>query len=93
MDAGKPVTVLGTVMSTRLRHGQTVHQVEATGPEGQRLDLEVVARARHTGSVRVVWDPTGRHDPHFAAALPWRLIGLGAAIVIVIVVVGWLTMG
>lgn len=93
MPGGQSVMVYGTVMGTRLVGRNTVHRVEATSPGGGRIDFEVTARKRHRGSVRVIWDPSGIVEPRFVAEPPWRLIGLAAVVIALIVIGGWLLFG
>jgi hypothetical protein len=92
MARERSVTVYGTVMATRLDGRHTIHTVEATAPGGSHIDLVVIARKRHRGSVRVAWDPNGYTEPRFIDGLPWGLIGLTFAIIATIVVVGWLVL-
>jgi hypothetical protein len=80
-------------MGTRLDGRNTVHHVEATGPHGDHLDLLVTARKRHRGSVRVLWDPDETVEPHFPPEMPWAMLGIGAAIVVAIVLGGWFLLG
>ena len=90
MARERSVTVYGTVMATRLEGRHTVHTVEATAPGGSHLNLVVIARKRHRGSVRVVWDPAGQIEPRFADGLPWGLLGIALGIIAIIVVAGWI---
>ena len=93
MAGGRSITVYGTVMGTRLEGRDTIHRVEATGPRGERLDLQVVARKRHRGAVRVIWDPDGFAESRFPSEMPWAIIGLAIGIIALIVVGAWLLLG
>ena len=90
MARERSVTVYGTVMATRLDGHHTVHTVEATAPGGSHLAFTVIARKRHRGAVRVVWDPTGNAEPRFVDGLPRGLIGAAFGIIAIIVLVGWI---
>jgi len=90
MTGRHSVTVYGTVMETRLVGSGTLHRVEATSPGGGRLDMQVMARKRHRGSVRVAWDPNGVAEPRFIPETPWVMIGLALFVVVVIVVGGFI---
>lgn len=93
MAGAGSTTVYGTVMGTRLEGRDTVHRIEATGPGGARIDFEVVARKRHTGAVKVAWDPDGHIEPRFRFEMPWAPLGLIIGIATVIVFGGWLLFG
>ncbi len=93
MAGARSITVYGTVMGTRLEGHNTIHRIEATGSQGERLDLQVVARKRHRGAVRVIWDPDGIAESRFPVEIPWSLVGLAIGIIALIVVGGWLLTG
>ena len=80
-------------MGTRLEGRNTFHRIEATGPQGELLDLQVVARKRHRGAVRVVWDPDGFAESRFPLEMPWPLVGLTVGIIALIVGGLWLLIG
>ena len=86
----RPTTVLGTVMSTWHEGHWIVHKVEATGPDGRRIVIEVPAKKRHTGSVTVKWDPTGRAEPRFTRGTStWWLWALAVVVVLTIAIAAW----
>ncbi len=93
MAGGRSITVYGTVMGTRLEGHSTIHRIEATGPSGERLDLQVVARKRHRGAVRVVWNPDGSAESRFPFEMPWPIVGLAFGIMALIVGGSWLLVG
>ncbi len=93
MPGKRSLTIYGTVMGTRLEGRSTVHRIEATGPGGRRLDLQVVANKRRRGAVRIVWDPDGFAEPRFASEVSWPTVALAAGIITLIVGGGWLLLG
>ena len=93
MAGGRTTRVYGTVMGTRLEGHNTIHRIEATGPLGERLDLQVVARKRHRGAVQVIWDPDGFAESRFPLEMPWPTIGLALGVMSLIAGGGWLLIG
>ena len=80
-------------MSTRPEGRFIVHQTEATGRDGKFIALQVVARKRHRGAVRIKCDPSGQVEPRFLVEAPTAMLPVALAIVGVIVLGDWLLFG
>lgn len=80
--------LLGTVMRVDRYGNGVVHRVEATGPDGDRIVIDVFDRKRHTGAVRVVWDPMGVRAPSLEQSGP-RHLALLAPGLAALTVVAW----
>ena len=80
--------LLGTVMRVDRYSNGVVHRVEATGPDGDRIVIDVFDRKRHTGAVRVVWDPLGVRSPSLAQSRPRHLAILAPGLA-ALTVVAW----
>ncbi len=93
MAGTRSITIYGTVMGTRPEDGTVVHRVEGTDPGGGRIELDVVARKHHRGSVKVTWDPSGQAEPRFPSEMSWTTLILPVVIITVIVLGGWLLFG
>lgn len=89
----RSITVLGTVMKVEREGNWVIHQVEATDRDGRRFTLEVVSKQRHTGSVRVRWDPSETAEPRFLATRDWGLYLVVAAVIVAVVVAAWIIIG
>jgi hypothetical protein len=84
-----PITVLGTVMGV-VRDGQWyAHDVHATGPDGTRISLQVMARRRQRGAVSVRWDPSGFAEPRYITKRPWGLYAIAAILVVGVALGAW----
>ena len=68
--------------------GWFVHRVEATGPDGRRITVDVASKKPHKGSVTVRWDPRGVIEPRFSRGpgpLLYAAIGVAALAVAIAV--------
>lgn len=80
-------------MDVRRAPTHVQHRVEVTGPDGRRMTIEVIANERHTGSVRVRWDPTGASPPRFVTEWPVGRYVVVALVVVAAIAAGWFFFG